>query len=258
MDKAHKHQTREYQMKRKTALILCLNLLATTACSTYGERVAPVPLPALQSEHVNVDGAMLVAQAYVNSHNAKAAFGFDVRGAGLLPVRIVIDNQSGEAVQLVGSQTFLIDQQGQAWPLLSAKQANERVKSNVNIAETFTGTLVPAFLMGAAGALTGLAIGILTGSSAGDAAAKGAILGGTAGALYGGAERNKAVGEEIAYDLRQLSLRNDKIKEGALSHGFLFFPGLNEAKSAQSLRLGMIVKGQQRVITINLPTEKIN
>jgi hypothetical protein len=242
-------------MSKKIALILCASLL-TTSCSFYGERVAPVPLPSLQNQATNVDGAMLLAEAYLDEDRAQAAFGFNVRGAGLLPVRVVVDNQSGGDVQLLGSQTFLIDRAGQAWPLLTAKQANERVKDRVGVAETFAGAAIPAFLMGAAGAAAGAAIGVLTGNNVADAAAKGAVLGGAAGALYGGSNRNKEVGADIAYDLSQRSLRNEKISAGALAYGFLFFPGKNEAQSAQSLRLAISVQGQQRVVNIPLPAEK--
>lgn len=241
-------------MSQKVAVIMCLSLM-TTSCSFYGERVAPVPLPSLQNQSVNIEGAMLLAEAYLDEDRAQAAFGFNIRAAGLLPVRVVVDNQSGSDVQLLGTQTFLVDRQGQAWPLLTAKQANERVKNRVGVAETFTGAAIPAFLMGVAGAAAGAAIGVLTGSNVGNAAAKGAVLGGTAGALYGGSTRNKEVGTDIAYNLSQQSLRNEKISAGALAYGFLFFPGQDEASSAQSLRLAISVKGQQRVVSIPLPIQ---
>ncbi len=242
-------------MSRKIVFLMCVSLM-TTSCSFYGEKVAPVPLPSLQNQSVNVDGAMLLAEAYLDEDRAQAAFGFNVRGAGLLPVRVVVDNQSGSEVQLLGTQTFLIDREGQAWPLLTAKQANDRVKSRVSVAETFAGAAIPAFLLGAAGAAAGAAIGVLTGNNVGEAAARGAVLGGAAGAIYGGSTRNKEVGVEVDYDLSQRSLRNEKIKAGTLAYGFLFFPGQDEARSAQSLRLAISVNGQQKVINIPLPVEK--
>ena len=110
----------------------------------------------------------------------------------------------------------------------------------------------------AAGAAAGAAIGVLTGNNVGEAAARGAVLGGTVGAIYGGSHRNKEVGTEIAYDLSQRTLRNERISAGSLAYGFLFFPGMDEAKSAQSLRLSISVKGQQRVVNVPLPIEKSN
>ena len=213
-------------MLRKLLLIICVSV-SLFACSTYGERVSPVPLPSLQNDHVDVEGALLLARAYVNPDEANAAFGFDIREAGLLPVRVVIDNQSGGTVELLGQQTFLVDRQNQAWPLLTARQANERVKDRVQIAETFLGTGVPAFLMGAAGAVAGLAIGVLTGDNLGEAAMKGAVIGGATGAIYGGAVSHGEIEDVIGYDLAYHSLRNQQIAAGALAHGFLFFPGRN-------------------------------
>ncbi len=69
-----------------------------SACSTYGERVAPVPLPSSQQNAVSVNGAELVAQGYIDPQASRDAFGFDARKAGPLPVRFVIDNQSGRPV----------------------------------------------------------------------------------------------------------------------------------------------------------------
>jgi len=237
----------------KKICYLVFSALFLIGCSTYGHRVAPVPLPSLQNDHVNIDGVLLVARAYVDEDAAEKAFGFNIRGAGLLPVKVVIDNQSGESVRLLGQQTFLLDKKSQAWPLLTARQANERVTNRVQIVETVLGTGTSTVLMGAAGAIAGLAIGVLTGENLGTAAMKGAVLGGAAGAIYGGTSRNNEIKGDIAYDLAGRSLQNQQIGAGELAHGYLFFPGLNEAESAQILRLSLIVKGQSRVVNLSLP-----
>lgn len=238
----------------KKLFLIIFTSLSLLACSTYGDRVSPVPLPTLQDDHVNIGGVLLVARAYVDDDRAERAFGFDIRGSGLLPVKVVIDNQSGEGIRLLGSQTFLLDRKGQAWPLLSARQANERIKDRVQIVETVKGTGTSTVLMGAAGAIAGLAIGVLTGDNLGTAAMKGAVLGGATGAIFGAASRHGEIENDIAYDLADKSLQNQHIAAGALAHGYLFFPGRDEAESAQILRLSLLVKGQQRVVNISLPT----
>lgn len=239
-------------MLKKLFFILFINA-SLFACSTYSDRVTPVPLPLLQNDHINVDGVLLVARAYVNTDVAKTAFGFDIRSAGLLPVKVVIDNQSGDVVNLQGQHSFLLDQKGQAWPLLTARQANKRVKNQVETAETVLGTGMPAILMGAAGAVAGLAIGVLTGDNLGEAAMKGAVLGGATGAIYGGATRRQEIDDEVGVNLMDQSLHNQQIAAGALAHGYLFFPGLDEADSAQILRLSLVIKEQPRVVNISLP-----
>ncbi|MDQ7089883.1 MAG: hypothetical protein Q9M50_04470 [Methylococcales bacterium] len=238
-------------MLKKLIVIVSISL-SLFACSTYNERVTPVLLPSLQNDAIDVEGVLLVAQSFVDEDKAETAFGFDIRGAGLLPIKVVIDNQSNHVVSLVGQQTFLLDQKGQAWPLLSARQANERASDEVQITETALGAGVPSILMGTAGAIAGLAIGVLTGDNLGTAAMKGAVLGGAVGAIYGGAAKHDEIEGDIAYNLADKSLHNQQITPGSLAHGYLFFPGLDEAESAQTLRLSLIINGHTRIVNIGL------
>ena len=78
----------------------------------------------------------LYAEAYLQDDSAKEAFGFDIRGAGVLPVRFVLDNQSDGNIEIRGDQTFLIDAENQAWPLLTYDQAYRRVNEHVELGET--------------------------------------------------------------------------------------------------------------------------
>lgn len=231
---------------------LLLGLLTLLlACATYGERVAPVPFPEAQSDHVDVDGAKVVARAFSSDKEANKAFGFDIRGAGLFPIRFVIDNQSLSTTRVRADQTFLIDAQGQAWPLLTAEQAYQRVRSHVELGETAKGTGKPAVLLGAAGALAGMAVGIVTGENVGEITAKGAAAGAAAGALFGGTKRYDELDQQIRQDLLRESLRNERIRPGELAYGYLFFPGKEEALSANSIRLGLNLGDKTHIVTIN-------
>jgi hypothetical protein len=235
-----------------TLALLMSMTLALLGCATYGERVAPVPLPEAQQGHVNVDGAKLVAQAYVDPGNARSALGFDARQAGLLPVRFVVDNQAGKRVSVTPTQTFLIDDQGQAWPLLTAEQAYDRVKGHVDVGETVAGAAKPAGLLGAAGALVGAAVGVVTGENVGTTAAAGAAAGVALGGVGGGAVANREVGRKISDDLSRESLRNRRVQPGELAYGYLFFPGKNEAKSAKQLRLGLHIGNEEHIVKLLL------
>src|SRR5918992_4402356 len=139
--------------------VLFLAIMALSACATYGERVAPVPLPGVQAGHIDIQGAKMPAKAFADDREAHKALGFDIRGAGLLPVRLVIDNQNPGAVSVAPDQTFLIDTEGQAWPLLTAEQAYQRVRSHVELGETAKSTGKPAVLLGTAGGPGGAARG---------------------------------------------------------------------------------------------------
>lgn len=226
--------------------------LLLAACSSYRDRVAPIPLPSQQPEAVRVEGAVLVARAYLDGRRARQAFGFDIRGAGLLPVQLVIDNQSAGPIRIVGAQSFLIDREGQAWPLLSANQAYDRVQGSTELGSTLRSAARPGFLGATAGAIAGLAIGILTGQDAGEAAARGAAVGAGAGAIAGGLRGREDTALQIGNDLAQRSLRNQKVEPGQLAHGYLFFPGKNEASSAIQLRLALEANGRVRVVSLPL------
>lgn len=237
-------------LRRGMLAILLPLILIMAGCSTYGERVAPVPLPSSQDGAVNVDGAHILARAFVDPKAAEQAFGFDIRGAGLLPVQFVVDNQSGQAIAVEPQQTLLIDQQGNAWPLLSAERAQDRVRATVAPGESIKAGAKTSLLTGLAGAVAGAAIGIVTGSNVGLSTGKGAAAGAAIGAVGGGASRYSKVGQDVRRDLGQSSLENRVIANGELAHGYLFFPGRDEASTVQSLRLGLRIGQTTHVVDI--------
>ncbi|HFD11028.1 MAG TPA: hypothetical protein ENJ32_00955, partial [Crenotrichaceae bacterium] len=195
-------------------LTTVLVILTLSACSTYKDRVAPVPLPSLQLNHVEIDGVLISANAYIDDDAAGTALGFDARKAGLIPVRFVIDNQSTEKVKVNPDQTFLVDTQGQAWPLLSAEQAYNRVKNTVEIGETFKGAITSSVLAGAAGAVAGFAIGVLSGGNVAKIMGKGAAVGASIGAIGGSTNRYSELDGQLRNDLYQKTLQNRTIRQG--------------------------------------------
>lgn len=232
--------------------IAVISMSLLSGCATYDERVAPVPLPAEQADHVDVLGAKLIAQAYADPERAKKVFGFDIRGSGLLPVRFVIDNQSSKRVRVSPDQTFLVDHQGQAWPLLTAEQAYQRVKQHVEVGETIAGAAKPGLLAGVAGALVGAAVGIIGGQNVAESAGKGVAGGVAIGALAGGFDTQQRLGRKIRDDLARESLRNRRVQVGELAYGYLFFPGKDEAQTAKELRLGLEIGEEQQIVTMKL------
>jgi len=241
----------------RAIIVLFLSLLVLAGCARYGHRVSPVLLPGAQPEHVAVNGVEMLAVAFPDAKTAEDRFGFDVRGSGLLPVQLVIDNQGTQKVSINSGQTFLIDQSGQAWPLLSAEEAYQRVKGHVEMGETAKGIVKPAVLLGAAGALAGFAVGIISGQDIGESVGKGAVLGGTVGALAGGTAAYATAPEEIRTDLAQRTLRNRSVEPGQLAYGFLFFPGRKEAVSAQQLRLAITIGEEPHVLNLLLANSHV-
>lgn len=226
-------------------------LLLVGGCSTYGERVAPLPVPGAQAGAVSVNGADIVARGYVDPEAAKKAFGFDIRKAGLLPVQFVVDNQSGEPISVDSRDGLLLDKDGNAWPLLSGDKATTRVRDTVRSGESIASGAKASLLTGLAGAVAGAAIGVVTGGDVGESTGRGAAAGAAVGALGGGGKRYYELDREISRDMLEKSLTQRPIIPGALAHGFLFFPGYDsEAKSAESLRLRINFGEEGQVVSV--------
>lgn len=231
-------------------ILVLLSLLVS--CSSYKYRAVPVSLPSSQPQHVFVEGVQISGTAYLSRNYAEKRFGFDIRKAGLLPVQIVIDNQGKKGVVIDPLQTFLIDKDGQAWPILPEQEAYRRVKDYTEVGNIAKGTVKPAAILGAAGALVGFAVGVVSGHEVKKDVARGAVAGATIGAIAGGVSSLSGSEEQIRQDLLNRSLQNSVIGPGELVHGFLFFPGKDEALSVKELRLALKIGGKEKVVTVPL------
>jgi len=237
------------------ALLLLAFLAAILPSCSYSDRVAPIRLPESASNMVEIDGLKISAQAYTEPAAAQATYGFDARKAGVLPVQVTFQNDSRGQVSVNAEQTFLVDNQQNAWPILSLEKTYERTHKYVEIGETAKGAVTPALLLGAAGAVAGLAIGIVSGNNIGESMGKGAAIGAAAGAIGGGAGAFAKSTRQIKQDLTEKNMKNKPIQPGQIAYGTLFFPGTpgEEANSARELRLSLTFGyNDQRAVVINL------
>jgi hypothetical protein len=209
------------------ALIATAFLLLS--CDSKPGNPEAVPLPESLAEPVELAGTRFQALAYMNRQQSEAAFGLNIRGIGLLPLRISIDNRGGAALKIIPRQTFLIDLEGQAWPLLTSDQAFSRLEragiKNQNVPK------LPA--LDDLESLTGFALDVTT--SAGFSAN-----------AYTQSETR------IGKKLHEKNLRNPKVAAGKVASGVLFFPGWEEAESARSLRLCFEQDGRLKFLTLPL------
>jgi hypothetical protein len=240
-------------MRRKIITILIALSMILFGCSTaYKAQPLPFRAPSSYANSLKVDGTVVAAQAYSDPKKAEEAFGFDVRGAGFLPVEVIFDNDGPHTWKVVPGQTFLEDGAGNLWPILDEKTAYDRATKYSQTKQIFKGGAYGGFLGAAAGAVLGAAIGIVSGQGVGEALGKGAALGGAAGATIGGAQGFSSSDEAhrtIVVDLNNKSLENKPISRG-LAYGFLFFPG--EAKSAKLLRLQLMDTNTGKTFVVNL------
>ncbi len=239
--------------KMKLLSVTTLLIFFLAGCATsYKAQPLPFRAPSSYGNAVRVGGAVVAAEAFADPKKAEGAFGFDVRGAGFLPVQVIFDNEGTHSLQIVPGQTFLEDDTGNLWPILDDKTAYDRATKYAQTKEIFKGGAYSGFLGAAAGAILGAAIGIVAGRGVGEAVGKGAALGGAAGATIGGAQGYTSSDEArrtIMADLNRKSLENKPISRG-LAFGFLFFPG--EAKSARQLRLQVMETDTRRVYVLSL------
>ncbi len=234
-------------------LLVCIGLFLFHGCSTsYKVKPLPFKTPASYDNAVSVAGAQVAAKAFNDAKQAKEVFGFDIHGAGMLPVQVVFDNQGTHPFEIKGDQTFLEDEKGNLWPVLSREIAYKRATKYAKTKDVVKEGAYHGALGAVAGALIGAAIGIVSGDNVATAAGKGAAVGAAAGATIGGAGGYTSDDARMAIidDLHQKSLQNNTIEPKSLAHGILFFPG--EAGSGRQLRLQILEIDTGRVHVIQL------
>lgn len=235
--------------------IVCMLIIAShlSACTTYVNRAVPFRPPQEYGNYQNVSGMMVGGEAFSDQKQAEETFGFDIRGVGVLPVQVVIDNRSGQGIEIVSGQTFLVDTANGYWKILSNGEAVERVERGTQGGAVGGGAGKGAAYGAAAGALLGLAIGIVSGHGVGESAVKGGVLGGAGGAVIGGASGGDEAtgrGYRIAEDIREKGIEGKIIPTGSLASGFIYFPG--EANRVRELRLQVRFRGSGTVETLSL------
>jgi hypothetical protein len=224
-------------MTRFTIILgLCLALILQ-GCASYEPRVAPLKLPEAYANVQRVAGAFVGARAWDQEEEARDAFGFNIIRAGILPVQVSFDNRGEQTLVIEPTQTFLINQKQELFPVLSDQEAYDRVSRGGKLKEGVAGLTKGAILGGATGALIGAAIGVAAGGSVGDYAMRGAATGAATGAILGAgaAAGDTEAARIIADDLARHSLKNTPIKPGELAYGIILFP--QESGRPQALRL---------------------
>lgn len=238
-------------MRRLIALLGLVGALLFLGCSTYEPKVAPFKLPEAYANMQRVAGTYIGARAWSDEMAAQDAFGFNIIRAGLLPVQVSFDNRGKQTLAIVPSQTFLINEKQELFPVLGENEAYDRVQRGTRGLEQVKGLTQGAIAGGATGALLGAAIGVVAGHSAGEAAMRGAAIGGAVGGVAGVARRSETdVAREISENLSRRNLRNTPIKPGQLAYGIILFP--REAGRPQALRLQLRDADTDQLYTLNL------
>jgi hypothetical protein len=119
---------------RRRFFLLMVSVIAAfaTACSSSLFKVKPVvdlpPLPA-SSQSAEAGGLRFHVAPLVTDEESQELFESNLPVAGLLPLRIQIDYDSGVPVEIKPARFRLRDGQGRDWKLLPAKKACSRIMS---------------------------------------------------------------------------------------------------------------------------------
>jgi hypothetical protein len=244
---------------RLVSLAAAAAVLVAAGCSTaYKSKPLPFKSPSVYPNMVEVEGALIASRAFTVNPETHETFGFDILGAGMLPVQVIFDNQGIHTLEINGEQCFLEDTEGSLWPVLSRSAAYERATRHTATEEALKGGASKAVWGALAGAIVGAAVGIVADEDIAEALGKGAAIGAAAGGVLGGYQSSTAGAAEaaIAADLQDKSLRNKSVGPKSLAHGFLFFPA--EAKGARELRLNLkeVDTGNVYVLKMQLENQR--
>jgi len=240
-------------MKIVKKLAVSLVIIGQIAgCTSYKSQYVSFRPPEAYANKQESGGVAIGAEVYADSGAAEDAFGFNIIDTGLIPVQLVMNNLSGETVQIVTDQTFLIDAQGRYWQVVPNTVAVDRIENSTQLAALGKGAGGGALWGAAGGAILGAALGIVSGSNVGEAMGKGAAVGAAGGAIFGTAKESGSTDRptRIINDIRSKGLENKAIPRDYLANGFLFFPA--EAKTAKALRLQFRELESGTVSTVNL------
>lgn len=241
-------------MMKPRFLCLAVTLVLLAGCTrTYESRQIPFRPPEAYPNRQLIEGFSVAVEAYGDKKTAGEAFGFDIRGAGLLPVQLIMNNGSGRQIEIVKGQTFLVDGTGAYWQVLSNVEAVERLRAETEAGRIVKGAGRGSMWGAAGGAILGAALGIVSGRNVLTSAANGAVVGGAGGAIMGGAHGAEDRRGEYALvdDIARKGLEGKQIPDQSIASGFIFFPG--EAPSVKELRLQYREKETGRIHTVVFP-----
>lgn len=111
-------------------ILLAITIVFATACSGSLFKIKPVnelsPMPATVAS-ANLGSLSFRAAPMLSDEEVQALFEANLQLAGLLPVRVEIKHNSGEAIELTKVRFRLTDAAGTKWKAIPLKQAISRI-----------------------------------------------------------------------------------------------------------------------------------
>lgn len=182
--------------------------------------------------------------------------------AGVRPTRIILANESQEAVFLDPSQVTLIDPQGVPYQAYSPQEAGDAVVKSEAFRAHLRGGLGGAVLGAAIGAGLGAAVGAVSGGrdyygyrgygrsrgSAAEGAAWGGALGGVGGLFVGAAKGKANLERRVRQVIETKQFPETFISPGMTQEGLVFFPVV----PLKAVRLVLVDKNREATRTLEV------
>ena len=214
-------------------------------CATFKANVTSFRSPADYPNHVNLSGLIIACEVLNTPEASKRQFNVDLNAIGVLPVRLIVKNDSQSEIEIDRSQIFGILSDGSMYNTYALHQSIDRIRSSEIGKGMAAGAVAGTVVLGAAGA----GIGAATGGDS-NSAGTGAAIGGTAGALGGAAAGADSIAEYIHKEMWYLDWGDKAVYPGYLLNGFIFLP----KAEYQRIEIGVfnISKSKMEKAVINL------
>jgi hypothetical protein len=179
---------------------------------------------------------------------------FDWLRAGVRPTRIILANESAQAVLVDPSQVTCLDTRGVAYQAYAPRQAGDAVVSSEAFRAHLRRGLRGALVGGALGAGVGAALGAVTsyrgyaGSGAATGAAWGGAWGGAQGLFVGVARSQADLEGRVRSLIETRQWRETVLSPGMTRDGLVFFP----AVPVRAVRLVVADPDRQTAWTVEI------
>lgn len=189
--------------------------------------ITPIKSPSSYPTSYSKDG-LQIGFHFLTVEDQKRHFGVDMSRADVVPLRVVVRNDSKNEYYIKSDQIFGRTPGGDLYPAYRLDQSVQRVRQS-EIGRAMAAGAATGLIVGAAiGAAAGAAIGQATADSPGQGAAIGAAVGGTGGGLRGAAVAADGISRAIQKELRKVDWGSRVVYPGHIIHGFIFMkPGIS-------------------------------
>ncbi|MCD6093202.1 MAG: hypothetical protein J7J51_00155 [Candidatus Omnitrophica bacterium] len=218
--------------------VICFLASIISGCATFQDRVTPIRPPSDYYTRTDVGGVVIAAEVLSTPEQSRAQFNVDLGKIGILPIKLIVKNNSEQTVQIDRSQIFGVRNDGSMYNAYALHQSVERIRAS----ETTKGAVKGAGTGAVVGAVAGATLGAVSGGDSrevGRMAGVGAAMGTFMGAALGGDSIASYIPEKMHY----LDWGRRTIRPGYLISGFIFLPRADYVE----LRLAILNTAEDKV-----------